>query len=60
MAEIEMSMMSRQCLNRRIGTKELLKAELRAWERKRNKNKMKITWKFTKQNADQKLAKHYT
>ena len=60
MAEIEISIMSRQCLNRRIGTREFLRTELRAWERKRNKDKMKITWKFTRQDADKKLGKHYT
>jgi hypothetical protein len=32
---------------------------VRAWVRKRNKEKKKIQWTFTKQEADKKLGKHY-
>jgi len=36
-----------------------MKSELDAWVRKRNKDKKKIEWRFTRQDADQKLSKHY-
>ena len=59
MAEIEIGVMERQCLNRRIPNPDMLKKELAAWQKQRNKDKAKIEWKFTKQNADDKLSRHY-
>lgn len=59
MAEIEIGIMSRQCLNRRIPTQAKLRRELAAWERERNRQRAKIAWKFTKQDADRKLGTHY-
>lgn len=59
MAEIEIGIMSRQCRNRRIPTQAKLRRELAAWERERNRQRAKIAWKFTKQDADRKLGKHY-
>jgi hypothetical protein len=59
MAEIEIGIMNRQCLDRRIPTKKMLARELAAWEKERNRRRNKIVWKFTKQDADRKLGKHY-
>jgi hypothetical protein len=60
MAEIEINIMSRECLGaRRFSQHWILAQEVKAWERQRNKNKNKIVWKFTRQNADAKLGKHY-
>jgi len=59
MAEIEINIMERQCLNRKIGNVEYLKNELKAWTDKRNKAMKKIKWTFTKQDADKKLSKYY-
>jgi len=59
MAEIEINMMDRECLARRIGEAEKLINEINDWTENRNEIKKKIYWKFTKQDADEKLAKHY-
>jgi len=59
MAEIEINMMDRECLARRIGEAEKLINEINDWTENRNEVKKKIYWKFTKQDADEKLAKHY-
>lgn len=60
MAEIEINAMSHECFGtRRFPQEQFLTQELGAWERQRNKNKSKIVWKFTRQDADVKLGKHY-
>lgn len=59
MVEIEISALSRQCLNRRIGDIELLAREVSAWERERNKNKVTVNWEFSKEKAREKLRRHY-
>jgi hypothetical protein len=60
MAEIELNVMDRECLGgRRIADEATLKRELAAWQKRRNKAKRKIEWKFTRQDADIKLGKHY-
>lgn len=58
-AEIEINMLDRECLSTRIGDGEKLEKHIRAWEKQRNKEKKKISWSFTKQDADCKLSKHY-
>jgi len=58
-AEIEIGVMDRECTNRRIKDKELLKQEVRAWTMRRNRQRKKINWTFTKQKADKKLGKYY-
>jgi hypothetical protein len=58
-AEIEISVMDIECTSRRIGDKETLTREVAAWTRRRNRQKKKIDWKFTKEKADKKLSKHY-
>jgi len=59
MAEIEINIMDRECLARRIGQEDTLKNEIAHWVQKRNKAKKKINWSFTKKDADRKLSKHY-
>jgi hypothetical protein len=59
MAEIEINMMDRECLNRRIGQGDLLEREVKCWTGQRNKESRKINWSFTKKQADRKLSKYY-
>jgi hypothetical protein len=58
-AEIEIGVMDTECTDRRIKDKEMLKQEVRAWTMRRNRERKKITWTFTKQKADKKLEKYY-
>ena len=51
MAEIELSILGRQCLNRRIPDMRPLKRHLKIWQARRNGHHSKINWKFTKQDA---------
>lgn len=59
MAEIEFSALSRQCLNRRIGSIEELTNEIKAWEKYRNDELVKCDWRFRKEDARIKLKKLY-
>lgn len=59
MAEIEINIMDRQCTGGRIASKANLKTRVMKWAKRRNKDKSTIDWKFTRQDADNKLAKHY-
>jgi hypothetical protein len=59
MAEIELSILQRQCLNRRIPNQESLKTQVEAWKDKRNANEAKVDWRFTTQDARIKLKKLY-
>ncbi len=59
MAEIEFSALSKQCLDRRIGDLRVLTKEVKAWTKKRNKNKTKIHWQFTKNKARGKFTRVY-
>jgi len=59
MAEIEIGILSRQCLDRRIASRELLQTEVDAWQEARNADERTIEWKFTRQDADRKLSRHY-
>lgn len=58
-AEIELSALSRQCLNRRIGDEATLKAEIAAWNQERNLAKTTINWQFTTADARIKLRRLY-
>lgn len=58
-AEIEIGSMDTECTRRRIGDIQTLTKEVKAWTKIRNKKQIKIKWKFTKQDADKKLSKHY-
>jgi DDE superfamily endonuclease len=51
MAEIELSVLTGQCLNRRIGSKEELVRQVAAWERPRNAADARIDWRFTTDQA---------
>jgi hypothetical protein len=59
MAEIEFSVLSRQCLNRRIPTQEKLIEEVRAWESARNEQNNGCNWQFKTADARIKLKKLY-
>jgi hypothetical protein len=59
MAEIELSVLQRQCLNRRIPDQETFTREVAAWEHKRNHTAVKVNWRFTTKDARIKLKKLY-
>ncbi|OIO64988.1 MAG: IS630 family transposase [Candidatus Marinimicrobia bacterium CG1_02_48_14] len=59
MAEIELQVLSRQCLNRHISTKEKVIREVKAWERRRNSIKSTINWQFNTETARIKLKRLY-
>jgi len=59
MAEIELSALSKQCLDRRIRNMEKLTDEVSAWERERNAIGVTVRWRFNKDNARMKLQRHY-
>jgi DDE superfamily endonuclease len=59
MAEIELSHLSRQCLDRRIPDKETFINETSAWNKQRNKEACVVSWQFTTADARVKLKKLY-
>ncbi len=59
MAEIEINIMDRQCTGGRIASKEILESELMSWSNDRNEKQHNIEWKFTRQDADNKLSRYY-
>jgi hypothetical protein len=59
MAELEFSMLSRQCLDCRIPDRERLTTEIAAWETARNEQRATITWQFTVDDARRKLHRLY-
>jgi hypothetical protein len=59
MAEIELNVMTRQCLSRRIASIDTLRNELAAWESERNKDQAKIQWHFQTGDARNKLISLY-
>jgi hypothetical protein len=59
MAEIELSVLSRQCLNRRIETMDEMEREVQAWQDERNDREVKVQWRFTAADARIKLRKLY-
>lgn len=58
-AEVEISVMDVECTGRRIGDRETLAREVVAWTKRRNCQKKKIEWRFTRKKADKKLSRHY-
>ena len=58
-AEIELNVMTRQCLKRRIDNVSKLKSELVCWEETRNTSSSKVNWQFTNNHARIKLASLY-
>ena len=59
MAEIELNVLTKQCLNRRIDTIGTIKTEVAAWKNHRNNKKAKIKWQFTTDDARIKLHRLY-
>ncbi len=59
MAELEFSMLSRQCLGRRIPDRATLETEVAAWETARNEQHATIHWQFTVEDARTKLHRLY-
>ena len=62
MAEIELSILSRQCLDRRIPDQETLKLEITAWQEKRNAIARPMEWRFITEDARENLknfTRHY-
>jgi len=59
MAEIELSVLSRQCLNKRIEDIGKLNAKCKAWFKNRNRQNNKVDWRFTTKDARIKLKKLY-
>lgn len=59
MAEIEIGILDKQCLKRRIATEQTLVSEVQVWQKRRNQQRKTIDWSFTRQDADKKLGKHY-
>jgi len=59
MAEIELGVLIRQCLSRRIPDKSTLEKEVRAWQKDRNAKVVKVDWRFTTADARIKLKHLY-
>lgn len=59
MVEIELGVLRRQCLDRRIADRPTLEREIAAWEQQRNASGARITWLFDIDKARQKLARSY-
>jgi transposase len=59
MVEIEIGVMVSQCLDRRIPSMEILVKEVKAWERRRNRERARIKWLFTLERAREKLGRAY-
>ncbi len=59
-AEIEINVMDMECTDRRFEAFESLEQEVRAWTRRRNRDRKKINWGFDRKKADKKLSKYYT
>ena len=59
MAEIELRVLTGQCLARRMESIELLRSEVSAWQAQRNTKDAKIDWQFTTSNARTKLKRLY-
>ena len=59
MAEIELRVLSGQCLSRRIADRETLAREVAAWEKRRNETAAPVDWRFTTKDARIKLKRLY-
>ena len=58
-AEIELSVLASQCLNRRIPNRQALKEQVKQWAQKRNQQNKQIKWRFTTKQARIKLKRLY-
>lgn len=59
MAEIELSVLARQCLPERIDSKQKVEEHVRFWQEQRNQDETRINWRFTTENARIKLKHLY-
>jgi hypothetical protein len=59
MAEIELAALAKQCLGRRIGSRQELAREVAAWEEERNERQVGVNWQFTTAEARIKLCRLY-
>ena len=59
MAEIELNVLTGQCLKRRIDDIEIVKKEAAAWQKARNNKNAKVNWQFTAEDARIKLRRLY-
>ena len=59
MAEIELNVLTGQCLNRRIDDITVVRKEVRAWQSFRNNKDAKVNWQFTTKDARIKLSRLY-
>ena len=59
MAEIEIGILDRQCIGGRIHSIALLTKQVATWQRRRNTERRRIDWRFTRRDADRKLHRHY-
>ena len=59
MAEPELAVLARQCLDRRIPDQEMLQRETRTWQEQRNREEARAHWRFTTQDARLKLRSLY-
>ena len=59
MAEIELNVLTKQCLNRRIDNRNIIESEVKAWQNQRNNRDAKINWQFTTADARIKLHRLY-
>jgi uncharacterized small protein (DUF1192 family) len=57
--EIELSVLSRQCLERRIPNVEILSSEIATWESQRNQRKPSVYWGFKTKDARKKMQRLY-
>ena len=59
-AEIELGVLARQCLDRRIPDQSVLRREVAAWQQQRNQDAIRVDWRFTTADARIKLKSLYT
>ena len=59
MAEIEIGVLARQCLDRRIPDQSVLRREVAAWQNQRNRDGVRVDWRFTTEDARIKLKSLY-
>ena len=59
MAEIELNVLTGQCLNRRIDDIEVVSKEVLAWQKFRNNKNAKVNWQFTTEDVRIKLSRLY-
>ena len=59
MVEIELNVLTKQCLDRRISSREKLIAEIAAWEKHRNNSAARIKWMFNTEQARAKMKRAY-